>query len=205
MTGPADQIISIYQRHFRKFDKERGRGLFEKIWLDRMTALMPNGADVLDLGCGMGEPVAEYLIDQSFRITGVDTSAGMLDLCRQRFPDHAWIERDMRGLDLDRRFGGILAFNSFFHLTREDQRAMFPVFARHAREGAPLLFTTGPTDGEAIGDMAGEPLFHASLAPDEYKLLLDQNGFDLLHCVLEDSDCNGHCVWLAKRRYDPGR
>jgi hypothetical protein len=33
----------------------------------------------------------------------------------------------MRSLTLGRRFGGILAWDSFFHLRQDDQRRMFPI------------------------------------------------------------------------------
>ncbi len=70
-----------------------------------------------------------------------------------------------------------MAWDSFFHLGFDDQRRMFAVFRAHAAPGAPLLFTSGPRHGEAIGRFRGEPLYHASLAPDEYRALLAANGF----------------------------
>ena len=144
---PAEQIIGIYTRHAAAFDRQRLRDLAERAWLDRFLALVPDGAAVLDLGCGMGEPIARHLIDAGRRITGVDSSPGLLDLCRQRFPAHSWIHADMRGLSLGRRFHGVLAWDSFFHLRAADQRAMFPIFAAHAAPGGALMFTSGPTAG----------------------------------------------------------
>lgn len=61
-----------------------------------------------------------------------------------------------RALELNRRFDGILAWDSFFHLAMDDQRGMFPRFASHARAGAPLMFTSGPAEGETIGSFCGE-------------------------------------------------
>ena len=51
------------------------------------------------------------------------------------FPTQEWIVADMRKLALQRKFSGILAWDSFFHLCHDDQRNMFPVFraARGAR------------------------------------------------------------------------
>jgi hypothetical protein len=91
-----------------------------------------------------------------------------------------------------------MAWHSFFHLTPDDQRAMFPVFARHAAPGAALMFTSGPEHGERVGDYRGDPLYHASLAPAEYEALLAANGFRLLSYVPEDRTCGGATVWLAK-------
>ena len=79
-----------------------------------------------------------------------------------------WIVCDMRTIRLERRFDGILAWDSFFHLGMDDQRGMFSRFASHARSGAPLMFTSGPAEGEAIGTCThDEPLYHASLSPEE--------------------------------------
>ncbi len=105
----------------------------------------------------------------------------------------------MRQLVLDRRFDGILAWDSFFHLTPKDQRAMFPVFAAHAARGAALMFTSGPSFGEAIGVYQGEPLYHASLDPAEYRDLLSANGFEVVAYAPEDQSCSGHTIWLARR------
>ncbi len=48
-----------------------------------------------------------------------------------------------------------------------------------------MLFTSGPAFGEAIGILEEEPLYHTSLDPDEYCLLLDRNGFDVVTHVAE--------------------
>jgi hypothetical protein len=76
---------------------------------------------------------------------------------------------------------------------------MFPRFARHAGPSAPLLFTSGPGHGEAVGTYGGEPLYHASLDAGEYRTLLAENGFAVVAHVAEDQDCGGHTVWLAQK------
>ena len=104
----------------------------------------------------------------------------------------------MRKLALPRKFSGILAWDSFFHLCHDDQRNMFPVFRAHALPQAALMFTSGPAHGEAIGSLAGEPLYHASLDAAEHRSLLDGNGFRVVSHIVEDPDCGGHTIWLAQ-------
>jgi trans-aconitate methyltransferase len=193
----ADSIIALYERYAADYDRDRGRFLQERSWLDRFLAHIPAGATVLDLGCGMGEPIARYLLSQGRAVVGVDSSASMIAMCRDRFPASEWLVADMRELELGRRFAGILAWDSFFHLSAEDQRAMFERFARHAAAGAALMFTSGPRAGEAIGTYHGEPLYHASLDPSEYESLLAANGFTVRAYVPDDPDCGEHTVWLA--------
>ncbi len=200
MSSAAAQIIGLYERHALAFDNARGRSLFERTWLDRFLALVPSGARILDIGCGSGEPIARYLIEQGHAVTGADSSAPMINLCRERFPDHDWIVGDMRTLDIGNRFAGLIAWDSFFHLTPQDQRQMFPVFRKHASPKAALMFTSGPRHGEAIGTFEGEPLYHSSLDGDEYRMLLDANGFTVVAHAVEDPNCGGHTVWLAQHR-----
>lgn len=194
-----DTVIGLYERHARAFDRDRGRALQEQAWLDRFLAFVPHGATVLDVGCGMGEPVAAYLLASGRRVVGVDASPTLIALCRARFPQSEWIVADMRGLALDRTFDGVLAWDSLFHLTADDQRAMFERFAAHARPDAPLLFTSGPSAGEAIGDYEGEPLYHASLDAAEYTQVLAAQGFTVRAHVEDDHACGGHTAWLATK------
>jgi len=196
----ADDIVDLYARRWKDWDADRGRDLFEKPWLDRFLALVPQGGTVLDLGCGMGEPIAGYLIGQGRRVFGVDSSPGAVELALRRFPTQEWTVDDMRGLELGRRFDGVLAWHSFFHLGRAPQRAMFEVFAAHAVPGAPLMFTSGASEGEAMGEWHGEPLFHASLESAEYHSLLERHGFEVVDQVVQDPACGRATIWLARKR-----
>jgi SAM-dependent methyltransferase len=198
--SPEDRIVRLYQENAAAFDEMRGRSLFEKPWLDRFASLLPAGGTILDIGCGMGEPIAAYLISRGFRLTGCDSSPAMIALCRERFPNQEWIVGDMRALDLGRRFDGLIAWHSSFHLTQDDQRALFPRFAAHSAPGGHLMFTSGEDEGVRIGEWMGEPLYHASLAPDDYRRLLRENGFDVVDCRLRDPECGGATVWIACRR-----
>ncbi|MCA0199850.1 MAG: class I SAM-dependent methyltransferase [Proteobacteria bacterium] len=194
----AADITALYQRHAAAWDKERGRTLCERPWLDRFRAALPSDRSVLDLGCGAGEPLARYLIEQGDRVTGVDSSPALIDIARRRFPNERWMTDDMRTVSFSERFGGILAWDSFFHLTPDDQRAMFPVFAAYAAPGAALMFTSGPKFGEAIGNYQGDALYHASLDAAEYRARLAEHGFRVMAHVVEDPTCGGHTIWLAK-------
>ena len=195
----AAAIISLYQRKASDWIQSRAKtGSMERPWLDRFRALLPPAAPILDIGCGSAVPIAAYLIEAGHPVVGVDSSPAMIDASRERFATQEWVVADMRTLALRRKFSGLLAWDSFFHLYPNDQRAMLPVFAAHAAPNAALMFTSGPRHGEAIGEFGGEPLYHASLDPAEYRSLLDRNGFRVVSHVAEDPDCGGHTIWLAQ-------
>lgn len=199
MNPAAHRIVGLYEENAAQWDRLRNPGvLFEKAWLDRLLALLPPGGSILDIGCGSGEPIAAYLIRTGYALTGVDSSPSMIAMCRERFPKNQFHVADMRTLALNQRYDGILAWDSFFHLSPDDQIKMFPIFARHAAPNAALMFTCGPAHGEVCGEFAGEPLYHGSLDPDEYQVLLESNGFRTVANIFGDPGCGDHAIWLAQ-------
>jgi len=198
MTSDSERVVGLYQRRARQWAADRGARLIEQAWLDRFSSLLGDSAAVLDLGCGSGEPIARYLVEKGCAVTGVDSSPEMIAMCKDRFPDQDWRVADMRTLSLDQEFGGILAWDSFFHLNHDAQRGMFPVFREHAAPRAALMFTSGPSHGEAIGLFGGERLYHASLDGAEYRALLDAHGFKVVAQVVEDPTCGHRTIWLAQ-------
>lgn len=201
-AGPED-VVGAYDREGPAWAMVRDRRLTERPWIDRALALSPRAQGrrrVLDLGCGAGRPLAEYLIDRGCAVTGVDASRPMIEIFAQVVPRATALHADMRGLRLPDRFDLILAWDSFFHLGAEDQRAMFETFAAHAAPRAALLLTTGPRPGMAVGRLGDLPLFHESLGPEEYRALMEASGFEPLGYWPEEPACGGRTIWMARLR-----
>ena len=199
MTDPAQSVVDLYHRRAAQFDADRTKTLFERPWLEAFTALLPAGADVLDMACGSGEPISAYLIDNGAKITGVDAASAMIDLCRRRFPGHRWTVGDMRDWSSDDMFDGVVVWHGLIHLGGDDQRKTIMRLARVLRPGAPLLFTAAPKAGDTIGIWRGEPLYHGGLDPAETDAVLMASGLQILQRRLSDPNCGGASVWLARR------
>ena len=193
-----DRVIDIYRRHGAEWAKLRGTRLAEGPWLDRFCGLLPANATILDIGCGSGMPIAHDLIRRGYQVTGVDAAPEMLALFHVNLPGCPTQLADMRHLALGRQFAGLLAWDSFFHLSATDQRAMFQRFRAHAAPNAALMFTSGPAEGRAIGELQGEALHHASLGPAEYRDRLAAAGFRIVDHAVEDPSCGNRTVWLAQ-------
>lgn len=199
MTSSAEEVVSLYERHATAWTQARDTHQFIEVeWMRRFESLLPAGSTILDIGCGSGRPLAEHFIGRGFEVVGVDSSPTLISTCRSRFPEQSWLVSDMRELSLGRTFGGLIAWDSFFHLAHEHQRRMFAIFQKHAAVKAPLIFTSGTGIGEVIGSFEGEPLYHASLEPEEYRDLLRRHGFSVVSHAAEDPSCGGHTVWLAQ-------
>jgi SAM-dependent methyltransferase len=94
-------------------------------WPDRsfyLEIIDKNGPPVLDIGCGTGRLLLDYL-QLGIDIDGVDNSPEMLDLCRQKAAAlglHPNLyQEDMVGLELPRHYGVILIPSSSLQLIIE--------------------------------------------------------------------------------------
>jgi SAM-dependent methyltransferase len=69
------------------------------VWMDarvlpeRLT--VERGSRVLDAGCGTGRNV-QRLLEQGALVTGIDFSAGMLRVAREKFPEAALVRADLQ-------------------------------------------------------------------------------------------------------------
>jgi len=86
MATDAERIIGLYRRHACAWAVARGgrpgNRLMEADWLDRFRSLLPCCPIVLDIGCGIGEPMGRYLIEQGCSLTGVDSAPEMIAICK---------------------------------------------------------------------------------------------------------------------------
>lgn len=198
-TPDPEATREVYDAHAESFDAHRSRALHEARWLQRFASQVPPGGHLLDLGCGTGRPIAGWLIGEGFRLTGADFSEPMLALARARWPRGDWRLSDMRTLDFPERFDGIIGWNSFFHLTPDEQRDCLPRLARHLVRGGVLMVTVGPDEGAVAGYVNDASVYHASLAVSEYASILEASGMRLTAFLAEDPDCDKHSILMARR------
>ena len=121
----------------------------------------------------------------------------MIELARDRYPEANWFEQDIRSLNVDGVFDGIYSWDGFFHLSVEEQRSVIPDIARRIASNGAMLLTVGTGEGEVLGTVGGETVYHASLSPDEYRSLLIDNGFKNVTYKAEDPTCQERSVLLA--------
>lgn len=194
-----EKVYESYEEIAHWFDDARTKTLMESEYLNLIVNVIPAGGSVLDLGCGTGEPIAQFFIDKGFKVTGIDGSKKMIELCKQRFPNAKWIISDMRDINFNQQFDVILAWHSFFHLDQDSQRKMFKLFENHISPGGILAFTSGEEEGEVWSDNGGQQLYHASLSTNEYKSLLKAASFRILIHKVRDPQCGEATVWVTQK------
>ncbi len=197
-SDPTAMVRESYDRLGARFGDARsltrGLGLVQRAFRE----LAP-GSRVLDVGCGPGLPITRYLVEQGFAVTGVDVSAEQLRIAAQRVPEADLREGDICELDfVDDAFGGIVAWDSVFHVPRAKHGALFGKFARWLRPGGRVLVTGGGSAGEFTDVMLGEAFFYSGYAPEGTVKLLAAAGFAVVEQVVDDSSGRGHVVFVAE-------
>ncbi|STX52351.1 methyltransferase [Legionella busanensis] len=195
-----DNVYQVYDEIIDWFDDARTKDLkMEKFYLNFIQKYLPLKSKILDVGCGTGEPIAKFLINAGYIVTGIDASKKMIDRCRQRFPKEKWLIADMRTLNLKEKFHAVIAWHSFFHLSHEDQRSTLKLLASYVNQHGLFIFTSGPEFGEVWSDNGGHELYHASLSTEEYKQTLINNNFKILIHKIRDPECGEATVWVAQK------
>jgi ubiquinone/menaquinone biosynthesis C-methylase UbiE len=118
--------------------------------LEELARGLPDGATALDLGCGAGVPVMQWLA-RRFEVTGVDVSARQLELARPYVPTARLIKSDMISLDFPAAsFDIVVAFFSIIHVPREEQPALVSRIYNWLKPGGRFLapWAVGEWEGE---------------------------------------------------------
>lgn len=150
----------------------------EPAYLDALLAGLSERASVLDLGCGTGRPMAEYILARGHHVTGVDQAEALLEMARTRFPGATWIHGSIEAFVATTPFDAIVCWDALFHVERAEHEALFARFATMLRPGGRLMLTFGGSDHPAFTDtMFGRRFFYDSHPPERTLAMLASQGF----------------------------
>jgi len=147
----------------------------ERVYLDAVLAAVPEGAVVLDLGCGSGRPMAEYVAARGRRVLGMDQSEALLDIARARLPQAQWVLSAMEVYAPPAGIRGAILWDALFHVARADHARILHGLVRRLPSGGRLMLTVGGSDQPAFTDtMFGQTFFYDSHTPATVdRMLLD--------------------------------
>ncbi|WP_030719515.1 class I SAM-dependent methyltransferase [Streptomyces sp. NRRL F-2580] len=151
--------------------------------LDWLTARLPGGARVLDVGSGTGRPTAEALVRAGCEVTGIDVSAAMVALARTRVPGARFEQADVRTYTPEP--GGFDAVCSFFPLLVMDQPEVAGALDRMASWVAPggyFVMATVPGDIRGLDiEWMGHEVTVSSLSTADHLARLADRGLEVLY------------------------
>lgn len=108
-----DRIAAQYQEDY--FTNPALSQQFEN-WLQTL----PAGGQVLDAGCGHGDPVITRLLEAGFKAAGIDLSPEMIRLARERFPAVSFSNLAVTQLEQEAAYDGACSLSSMLYLDPVD-------------------------------------------------------------------------------------
>lgn len=168
------------------------------------AARLPDGARVLDLGCGAGLPSTRQMAER-FEMVGVDISPRQIAAARQNVPRAAFVVGDITEVQFPpASFDGVAAFYSISHVPRDSHAHLFASVFRWLRPGGLFVATLGALDNPGwTGDWLGVPMFFSSHHADENRRLLRTAGFELLVAdvlVTPEPEGDVSFLWVLARK-----
>lgn len=173
-------VKNSYNKISQKWCDFRNKTVINKCIVDFCKLLKPRSS-VLDAGCGGGYPIASYLSDLGFCVTGIDISEEMIKRAQQlHLPSSTFIVEDILNYCPKEKYDAVIAFDSIWHISRDRQEETFKIISDLLKRGGLFIFTYGKQEGEITGTMFGQQFYYSSLGIEKLKLALDRNSFEIL-------------------------
>ena len=171
-------------------------------WLERLTQRLPDGARVVELGCGNGTVETRALAGR-YELVGVDLSTEQLRRARGRVPAATFVHGDLTRIEFDEgSLDAVCAFYVLNHVPRELLPPLFGRIRQWLRPGGLLLATLGASELEGWeGEWLGVPMFFSGHDPDRNRQLLA--AFELLEdevVTITEPDGPVSFHWILARR-----
>ncbi len=169
--------------------------------LERALQFTETKGPALDVGCGSEGRFLRVLIERGFQPEGLDISAAMLTLARERHPELVFHHADICVWSPPRAYDFICAWDSTFHLPIEEQQPVLQKLCAALNPRGILLFTCGGTErGEITGSFNGQTFGYSTLGVNEFLRLLAEYRCDILH-VEYDQHPENHVTIIARRQH----
>ncbi|MFB6299739.1 MAG: class I SAM-dependent methyltransferase [Halobacteriales archaeon] len=191
-----DMIAEVYRTS--RADELPDSGIVEE-FIDTL----PDGARVLDAGCGAGEPVTVTLHERGLDPVGLDISREQVRLARRTVPTGAVVQGDLTALPFCAgQFDAAVAFYSIIHVAREYHSTVYRELNRVLIDGGFVLVTVGIEAWEGSNpdwlDTGAEMLWSFPSLTESIDLI-EKAGFDVVdQSTLDDSLGSEYALVLAR-------
>ena len=172
-------------------------------WLDLLEARVKPGAEILDLGCGCGVPVARRLAPH-YTVTGVDFSPVQIARARELVPTATFACEEMTSLRYpEGTFGAITCLYALIHLPLAEQPTLIRNIRRWLQPGGVFLATVGHRawtglERDWLGVLGGDRWWSHAGA-DTYRRWLSDAGMSVeIEAFVPEGD-GGHTLILSRR------
>lgn len=173
-------IEESYDKMGERYHNYRDNEKF-KVELEKFIELLPSSGEVLDAGCGVGQPVSQFLVKRGFNVTGVDISSRMVELAKRNVPEGAFFQKNILTLDFtNEAFDGIICVYTLWHIPRADHAFIIKNFHRMLKDNGILVINTGVRESEGMSEFFGEPMLWSNNSTQKTLALVKEVGFEII-------------------------
>ncbi len=189
-TNGYDQIADAYLAERRQFKNHT--------YLHWLIDELPRGSTVLDIGCGAGMPIDEFLIKHGYLVWGFDVSKKQIELARKLVPRASFGVKDMADLEFDEyEVDAVVAFYAIFHIPREQHLDLLKKIRSYLQPGGLLLITMSTKNFESDVKFHGTTLHFSSYDAETNKKMVKEARFEIKFAELDLTGRERHLVVLA--------
>lgn len=131
----------------------------------RAISFVESRGHALDVGCGSTNRLINLFLDEGFTPEGVDVSAEMLRLAKDKTPAITFHQQDICQWPLPNKYDLISAWDSIWHVPLQQQEALIRKLLAALNTGGVLIFSAGGLDeaSEHRDDFMGPEVYYSSL------------------------------------------
>ncbi len=170
--------------------------------LERLVDVLEPGSNILDVGCGAGKPIDNYLASKGMKVTGIDISEAQIELAKSYAPEANYEVQDMSELqDGEYQVDAVVSFYAIFHTPREKHIDLLKKFRSFLKPNGYLLITMGASDWEGKEDnFCGSEMYWSHYGAEKNQELIEEAGFEIIFSEVDDAGGEKHLVILAKAK-----
>ncbi len=183
----------------------------DKNAIDQAIPYIRSAGKILDVGCGSGKPIAEYLLSRGFDVYGVDISERQLHYAQQIISKERLWQGDIRTWQIPLKFDGIICWFALFHVHADEHATILKKFYDCLNPQGIILMTMADTAGpqgdyQIVDDqsiksiMFGQEFYYSGHSVSENLKLIKAAGFQIID---EYCDQPGNQVILAQKAETP--
>lgn len=177
---------------------------------DALIALLPAGADVLDVGCGGGTKT-KYLMEKGLRVTGIDFSEKMIEISRREVPTATFHVHDIRQSEpIPGTYDAIFAQAVLLHIPKAEMSQVLTRLADATKSGGYLYVAVkgkrpnGPDEETVEENDYGYSYqrFFSFFTQEEVESLLRNAGYEIIKSGQYPPDSPKPWVQVIGRKRD---
>lgn len=176
-----EETRETYNKIASNYEKEYENDLSDAPYIDSFLSQV-EGNYILDMGCGPGT-LSKYIANKGYNVDAIDYSEEMLKIAREKINNVNFIQMDMRNVEMNKKYNGIMLAYSLFHISKDEVKNVLPKYYDLLEDNGVMLIILQEGSGEDyVSENLGTGLkkFINYYSFEEIEKVLNDNNFEII-------------------------